>query len=118
MKSRNKPFSTLVALLLGLGFYQESGAAEPDIRWRAGGHLMPVGSVDFLADGERLISASSDVDVKLWDIPSRRLLWTSAAGRFGQSGIAVAPDGSFYIASANERDTNLVVQRLSGDFSA
>lgn len=117
MSPLNRRFPNLMPWLLSLVACVVSLASPPDIRWRAGGHFLAVESMEFSPDGQRIVSASSDVDVKLWEVASRRLLWTSAAGRFGPSGISVAPDFSYYLASASELDTNLVVQELTGDYA-
>lgn len=116
VKTQNPMLPALLVLLFGLGCTVDSSATEPDIRWRAGGHFLSVASVDFLPDGQHLISASSEVDVKLWHLPTRRMAWASSDGHFGASGISVAPDGSFFFAAATEMDTNLVVRALSEGF--
>lgn len=103
-------------LLICLGGLLRIHASEPEVHWLAGGHTLGVTSVHFLPDGQRLLSATADVEVKLWDLPSRKLLWASSDGNFGPSGIAVAPDGSFYLASATQLDTNVITRALSGTF--
>ncbi|MFO1458107.1 MAG: WD40 repeat domain-containing protein [Verrucomicrobiota bacterium] len=116
MKPKSPKLSQLLWLVIGIGSFTQIHATEPDIHWLAGGHFIETASVDFLPDGRRLLSASADVEVKLWDLPSRRLLWASSEGNFGPSGTCVAPDGSFYLASARQQDTNLVIRTLSGDY--
>lgn len=103
-------------LLICIGGLLRIDASEPEVHWLAGGHTLGVASVHFLPDGQRLLSATADVEVKLWDLPSRKLLWASSDGNFGPSGIAVAPDGSFYLASATQLDTNVITRALSGTF--
>ena len=89
--------------------------AEPEIRWLAGAHFLGVTSVDFLPDGQRLLSANSSTDVKLWEIPERRLIRTFSSGRYGQPGVTLAPDGSFFLSAEGSSETNVVVRWLSGE---
>ncbi|MBL9172089.1 MAG: WD40 repeat domain-containing protein, partial [Verrucomicrobiales bacterium] len=105
-----------LALLLGSILPLTWVVAEPEIRWLAGGHFLGVTSVDFLPDGQRLLSANSSTDVKLWDVPRRRLALSFSTGRFGDPGVTISPDGRFFLSAEGSSSTNVLVRLLSGEY--
>ncbi|MCH8047275.1 MAG: PD40 domain-containing protein [Planctomycetes bacterium] len=67
-------------------------------------HSGAVESIVFLPDGSRLVSASSDNTIKVWDIASGKCLSTLAEHTDKIESIAVSPDGQM-LASASGDNT-------------
>ena len=63
------------------------------------GHRSQVKAVDIRGDGQRLVSASDDGSVRIWDLETKKELTTLAHGlRPPLSGIAYNPDGEWIVA--------------------
>src|SRR5689334_13331335 len=94
-----KPYGFLLIPLLAppFGFAQE-GQQRPILALEAGGHTAAVSEVQFTPNGKRLITASHDKTVRIWDLAtgesSRVLRLPVGPGREGcLFALALSPDG-------------------------
>lgn len=65
------------------------------------GHCMPISKAEFNKQGNRIITASDDHNIKLWDTQSGALLQNIVASDYA----AFSPDGNFYIFHNNGSGT-------------
>jgi WD40 repeat protein/serine/threonine protein kinase len=77
---------------------------RPPTPLEIGQHQNPVTSVAFLRDGSRLISASEDHTLKLWDVQNRKELAVFRGHHDVVRQIAISPDGAT-VASASDDHT-------------
>ncbi len=76
-------------------------------RATAAGHARPAVSVLFSPDGTRLVSASTDRLVKLWDVESGRELATLSGHEGPVHEMAFSPDGTLLATPSNDRTVRL-----------
>jgi len=72
-------------------------------------HAEAIAQVRFDASGTRLVSASFDRKVKLWDVERRALLREFTGHGFPVGGAAFGPDGAWIASCSYERPPNAVV---------
>ena len=63
------------------------------------GHTDWVQDVVLLRDGQRVVSASDDETVRMWDVDSKQQVWRHGAGEFKFRDLALSPDGRHFAAS-------------------
>ena len=92
-----------------LGIYDvNSGARQNDLR----GHSRAVNVVRFNRTGNKLVSAGVDNSIKIWEIPSGRLI-RSIGGRYFDSG-DFSPDGK-YIVTGNDGGKAVIWNAANGN---
>lgn len=78
-----------------------------------GGHLDTVSGVSFSPDGTKLVSASFDKTVRLWDVKASKVLHTFAGHSDFVYAVAFAPSGAWYATASKDR-TGRVVDAATG----
>ena len=81
------------ALTYGSGRVAETDldTGEPRVRWHR--HGGSVETAAFLPDGRRVVSASSDATLRVWDTATGKTLLTVPRAKLGAYALAVSPDG-------------------------
>jgi hypothetical protein len=77
-------------------------AGEPLLQTLAG-HLASVKAIAVIAEGQRAISASSDYDLKIWDLKSGTELLTLEGHTQGIWAMAVTPNGQKAISTSQDK---------------
>ncbi len=80
-------------------------------RLRLEGHAAEVNAVRFTPDGRRLLTASSDHTLKLWDV-SLGLEVLTLKSAFGLDSLSMSRDGSVLAAGGDDRNQGGSVERL------
>lgn len=93
-----------VLLVAALAAVQPAAATErPFLQLDTGGHMSLIRSIVFTPDGQRLISASDDKTIRVWDLKSGRTIQT-LRGDIGEGeagkiyALAISPDGRWLAA--------------------
>lgn len=71
------------------------------------GHTDRITGLQFTPDGQTLISSSSDGQIKLWDISSRKLITTLPEAGWGISAIALSRDGKILAGGSHDGSLHL-----------
>jgi WD40 repeat protein len=85
----------------GLEWHLLQKLVEPPTSIALAGHDGPVNEVAVFPDGRRLASVGKDGTLRIWDLPSRRLLRTIAVCKDELNSVAVSTDGR-YIAAGSD----------------
>lgn len=64
------------------------------------GHTMAVNSVAVTPDSQKIISASEDKTIKIWELKSRRLLY-SMIDMYPVNSVAISPDGRYIVSGSD-----------------
>jgi WD40 repeat protein len=87
------------------------------------GHSGMVSSVAFSPDGKRLVSASQDYTIKIWDMENGRELRTLTGHDKEVKSVSWSPDGEFIVSGSDDgtlriwdAKTGLEKRKLSGNF--
>lgn len=102
-----------VASSVGIWLYDanDPNATEPRLLQ---GHTAAVSSIAFSSDGLRMVSASRDGTVRVWDATTGDLLFIFADDIFGVNSAAFSPDG-LHIVSTSRDATVRVWDATTGD---
>lgn len=116
MSSRRRPAERFSACFAAAGIFglatapPSAAGGPPDLLWIAGGHNREVMALSVSPDGSRLLSASHDRTLKIWDTQGSRFLRTITLP-FVQNAQVVqipaasySPDGQIVAASIREAD--------------
>jgi WD40 repeat protein len=76
--------------------------ASGQIRYRWSGHDQPATAIAFLPDN-RILSASLDDTIRLWEIDSQTEVWRQETGLLGVTALAASPDGKLAALGGYER---------------
>jgi WD40 repeat protein len=87
---RNSAKSLVISVLGCASLIPAARAERPDVVWTRAGHSAMVLSVDLTSAADRLVTASHDQTVKIWDFASGQMLYSLRG--FGP--VALAPDDS------------------------
>ncbi len=71
------------------------------------GHTQGIATVAFSSDGARLVSSGGDKSLKLWDVPSGRLVRTFDGHASGVNSVAFSPDGRRLLSGADDKTIKL-----------
>ncbi|VDB86472.1 unnamed protein product [Peniophora sp. CBMAI 1063] len=72
------------------------------------GHTGPVNCVGFSQDGQRIVSASDDHTIRMWDVATRRQLGRPFTGHAeGVSSVALSPDGRRIVSGSKDNTVRL-----------
>jgi WD40 repeat protein len=71
------------------------------------GHALPIRSIALTPDGRRVISASKDSTIKVWDVERRVLTQTLLQHRDAVNAVAVSPDGKLLASASDDRTVRL-----------
>jgi len=66
------------------------------------GHERRVNSIDISSDGKYVISSSSDMTLKLWDLKSGKFLRTFMGCKKAIKAVTISPDGKYIISGDND----------------
>ena len=76
------------------------GTGEPRVTWHR--HGGSVEAVAFLPDARRVVSASSDATLRVWDTATGHTLLTIPGAKLGAYALAVSPDGECVAAGCKD----------------
>ena len=71
------------------------------------GHTQSISTVAFSSDGKRLVSGSADNFLKLWDVPTGRLIRTFDGHSSSVNSVAFSPDGRRLVSGSDDRTVRL-----------
>lgn len=101
--SSMKLTTLLISLLVFVLLYVAPASAAPSAElFLQLGHSGPVSAVAFSPDGATLVSASLDKTLKLWDVPSRKLLATLDGHSSSVTAVAFSPDGKMLASGSTD----------------
>jgi WD40 repeat protein len=76
---------------------------ESPVIFNLTGHSNMVKSVAITTDGKRVVSASSDQTLKVWDLETGSELYTLSGHSGGVNGVAVTPDGKRVLSASDDK---------------
>lgn len=105
----------LVVLLAVLSLGRAAAQSLPTEVFIQAGHSSELSRIAISPDGTQLATASFDGTVKLWDVATRREIYTVREHISIVNGVAFTPDGRFLLSAGAEPDRRvLVTERASG----